>query len=278
MFQMLRYLYVMALLPIATLAQSFYLTSQPDPIVLRDSIQTITWKSSLPLQEVEVDLYQTSRFIKKLGETNQNSGTFAWHVGSNPICGDDYFIKVSVLSTNQTRAWANTDTFQLCDTIKFNMVYLCFLLLIPLLCCLFSKKRKEFNHFDKSGLDTPLPVAHVVTGQVVSNQTQAQTTQAIPSPTYIPSAPSVVAVSNPVYDNRSSRSSGSRSQWGTAAAGFAAGVVADELLHHGGHHHRDDFGCSDFGGGNSTTSDFGCGDFGASDFGGGGGDSSGGFS
>ena len=277
MFRMIRYLYVMALVPAAALAQSFYLTSQPDPIVLRDSIQTITWKSSLPLQEVEVDLYQTSRFIKKLGETNQNSGTFAWHVGSNPICGEDYFIKVSVLSTNQTRAWANTDTFQLCDTIKFNMVYLCFLLLIPLLCCLFSKKRKESNRFDKSGLDTPLPVAHVVTGQMVSNQTQAQPTQAIPSPTYIPSAPSapsVLAVSNPVYDNRSSRSSGSRSQWGTAAAGFAAGVVADELLHHGGHHHRD----NDFGGGNSTTSDFGGGDFGASDFGGGGGDSSGGFS
>lgn len=267
MFWMLRYLYVMVLLPIATLAQSFYLTSQPDPVVLRDSIQTITWKSSLSLQEVEVDLYQTSRFIKKLGATNQNSGTFAWHVGSNPICGDDYFIKVSVLSTNQTRAWANTDTFQLCDTIKFNMLYLCFLLLIPLLCCLFSKKRKESNRFDTLGLETPLPVAHVVPGQVVTQQTQVQQAQAIPSTNYIPSAPSVVTVSNPVYDNRSRSSC--RSQWGTAAAGFAAGAVADELLHHGGHHHRD----NDFG-----TSDFGTGDFGASDFGGGGGDSSGGFS
>lgn len=267
MFRLIVYLYLSVMLPILSLAQSFYLTSQPDPIVLRSSIQTITWKSSLPLQEVEVDLYQTSRFIKKLGETNKNSGTFAWQVGDNPICGKNYFIKVSVLSTNNTRAWANTDTFQICDTITFNMLYLCFIIIVPILCCVcYQKKRSSYT--SHTPLATPLPITDQTTAAATYPPAAAvcpsQTTTTYPAGSSYPAGTSYpTVVQNPVVVQERSRSG-----FGTAAAGFAAGFLADELLHSGGHHHHH----------HSSVPDFGGGDFGTSDFGGDGGDSSGGFS
>jgi hypothetical protein len=226
---------------------SFTITEQPSH-VFQGSTQTITWETNLTLTEVKIELYRDSSFVKKLGETNQNSRTYAWHVSDQATCGTNYFIKVSVKASNGKSAWANTQTFSIVD--NFNPKDLLWLLLLILCCAPYCIKRCNRNY--GSYKEPMLPVAYQVQpGATATPPAYAQQTY----------------VSNQTSSGGNGRS---------AAAGFAAGVAVDELLHH--NNHTSWFDTNNSGGGGGGGSDWGGGDFGSSFFGGGGGDTSGGFS
>lgn len=237
------------LIPCIYANDSFTITEQPSH-VFQGSTQTITWKTNLTLTEVRIDLYHDSSFVKKLGETNQNSRTFAWHVSKTAICGGNYFIKVSVKASNGKSAWANTQTFAIIDNVTWNANYL---LLLLLLCCCCPYCIKKCNRNNDSLKQPILPIARQV-------QPGATT---VPPPMY---------AQQTYVSNQTSSGGNGRS----AAAGFAAGVAVDELLHH--NNHTSWFDTNNSGGGGGGGSDWGGGDFGSSFFGGGGGDTSGGFS
>ena len=232
---------------------SLSIVDQPSPTVTPGSTQTITWQTNYTLTKVRIELYKSSRFMAILGETAQNTRTFAWKVGSNAKYGSDYLVKVTVTASNGKSDWANTQTFTIGDDVTWNKNYLWFLVLLVLLCVLVCRERN--NRRIRRVEDPLLPYATAVT------------------------------TTNPVYV------SGGGGGGGSTANGFAAGVAADELMHHaanrsswfdsggggGGGGGGGWFGGGG-GGGGGGGSWFGGGDFGVSDFGGGGGDSGGGVS
>lgn len=221
--------------------ESFSITDEPSH-VFQGSTQTISWSTNLTLNEVRIDLYKDSNFIKKLGETNKDTRTFSWKVSDTAKTGDNYFIKVSVKASNGKSAWANTNTFEIISNFNKNDLFYLLLLMIPLTyyCCKQCNKNNYINRYN----DPMLPVA--------------QPTVATNPPIY-----QTQYTTNPINISRGNTSS--------AARGFAAGFAADELLHHTNH-------TSWFDSNSSSNTDFGGGDFGGSFFGGGGGDTSGGFS
>ena len=225
----------------------FEITNQPGKQIERSTTQTITWSTLAILKEIDIDLYQSSSFIQKLGQSNKNDRTFAWHVSSNAACGDNYFIKVSAVSINDTKAWANTQTFSICNTDveNVNIMYLAIGLMVLLSICYFC-----YSRFNKRR-------AIIRDPELVQN---------------FPTAYPVGASHIPVAVNPVTPTQNNRYGFGT---GFLAGVAADELIHHTSNQ-SSWFDQSNSG--NDHTVNFGSGDFGTTGFGGGGGDNSGGFS
>lgn len=242
----MHFINILSLLVFGVDANNIEIIQQPDSAVFQGSTQTITWRTNMTLDEVLVDLYHNGKFVTNIGQTNKDVRTFAWKVSETATCGSNYFLKINMITSINSKYWINTQTFDIVD--NFNWKDLLWLLL--LLVCLFPYCAKKMNCCERNNnykepfLPTALPAQ---LGAVAEPP---------PSNRY-PTYSQQIYTTNPI-----SRSNNT----GSVAGGFALGVAADELFHHS--HNRSSFFD------NNDSNNFGSGDFGVSDFGGNGGDSS----
>ena len=242
----MHYVNILVLLLGSSLSTNIEIIQQPDSAVFQGSTQTITWRTNMTLSEVLVDLYHNGKFVTNIGQTNKDVRTFAWKVSDTATCGSNYFLKINMITSTNSKYWINTQTFDIVD--NFNWKDLLWLLL--LLVCFVPYCAKKMNCCERNSnykepfLPTAIPVqpAAVATPPPLNRY-----------PTY--SQP--VYTTNPISSSNNTRA---------AAGGFALGLAVDELFHHS-HNHNSFFD-------NNDSNDFGGGDFGVSDFGGNGGDSS----
>ncbi len=237
---------IIVLLLGSVLSTDIEIIQQPDSAVFQGSTQTITWRTNLTLSEVSIDLYHNSKFVTNIGQTKKDVRTFAWKVSDTATCGSDYFLKINMITSTNSKYWINTQTFDIVD--NFNWKDLLWLLL--LLVCLIPYCSKKMNCCERnSNYKEPfLPTAVPVQPGAVATPPPLNRYTAYPQPVY---------TTNPISTPNNTRS---------VAGGFALGVAADELFHHS-HNHTSFFD-------NNDSNNFGGGDFGVSDFGGNGGDSS----